>query len=448
MKGSALGRIKRDVRAWIAEQDGVKPKDANLVSLIGTRFEESIARAAKMKERGESSTEAVDAMADGHMVLSPIAEWDTFDIFTYLGHVRSNKIEAYDTFEDLIEIYRDANGGDCMVTAYIAGREQSRPPCSARTGCWVCARISKDTSADNMIATDGGKYAWMKPLSELRSFMLARHFDPTARCWLARTVNEETGTIKVQPNAYAPTYTLQLLQIILTIQIREEIAAGRLGIAPRFTLLDERQLIALDLLWGRYQYQKSFMALRTWKAIYEGGARYEIPALDSIPVFTEKDVAFRAEVPFADADYHSAWRGFRSLSHAAADWESTTTLTNGVKVQTANLGDEFSVDEEGASLFWAFELDYALNRISVEDSPAEVVHYFVGLGTVTLFKGSLGEWDRMMRVGNQAWHHGLMPIINDPAALVRTLQEKFHVEPEPVQVPPQLTDIGQLSFWL
>ncbi|MDH1930472.1 phosphoadenosine phosphosulfate reductase family protein [Pseudomonas sp. GD03696] len=135
MKAAPLTRIKRQVRAFIAQTTGVKPKDAELVSLIGTRFDESIARAAKMKERGENATEAVDAMDDGQLVLSPIADWNTFDIFTYIGWVRSEKIEAYNKFDELVDIYRDANGGDCMVNAYIAGKEQSRPPCSSRTGC-------------------------------------------------------------------------------------------------------------------------------------------------------------------------------------------------------------------------------------------------------------------------------------------------------------------------
>lgn len=450
MKAAPLDRIKRQVRAFIASADGVRPKDANLVSLIGTRFEESLARAIKMKERGESSTEAVDAMDDGQMVLSPIADWNTFDVFTYIGWVRSNKLEAYNSFDELVDIYRDANAGDCMVTAYIAGKEQNRPPCTARTGCWSCGRISKDTSADNMIATDGGKYAWMAPLRDLRAYMLARHFDPSARCWLARTVNEETGTIKIVPNAHGPEYTLDLLRIILTIQIREEIAAGRLGIAPRFTLLDERQLIAIDFISARYGYQNSFVALRTYKDIYERGMRYDIPALDTIPTFTEKDVAFRAEVPFADGEYHSAWRGFRNIEHAMVDWEDTITLADGTTVQNANVGDEFEIDEEGAAMFMGFDLDYALGRVALLDNPMSVVHYFVGLGTVTLYKGSLSEWDRMSRMSNQIYAHGIKTILNNPVALVEALRARFDIEAETrAEVAPSLADaLGQLDFWL
>ncbi|MGE8063910.1 phosphoadenosine phosphosulfate reductase family protein [Pseudomonas sp. NPDC089569] len=447
-KASALDRIKRQVRAYVAEKDGVKPKDANLVSLIGTRFEESVSRGIRMKERGESSTEAVDVMDNGQMVLSPIADWTTFDVFTYIGYVRSNQLPAYDSFDELVEIYRDANGGECMVNLYISGVEQARPACGARTGCWTCGRITKDTSADNMIATDGGKYEWMAPLRDLRAFMLAKHFDPSARCWLARTLNEETGTIKIAPNAYSPAHVLDLLRIMLTIQIREEIAASSLGIAPRFTLLDERQLIAIDFISARYGYQNSFVALRTYKEIYEGGKRYEIPALDSIPTFTEKDVSFRAEVPFADADYHSAWRGFRNLAHAMVDWEATTTLADGTIVQNANLGDSFEIDLEGSELFMAFDLDYALKRIGLLDNPMGVVDYFVGLGTVTLFKGSLGEWDRMAKMSNQIFVHGIKSILHDPHALVKALQEKFNVEPQAEAIQPAQNGQFQLGLCL
>ena len=50
----------------------------------------------------------------------------------------------------------------------------------------------------------------------------------------------------------------------------------------------------------------------------------------------------------------------------------------------------------------------------------------------------------MMRVGNQAWFHGLMPIINDPHALVETLQAKFQKKEE----DKRNALIGQLALFL
>ncbi|MFB8831964.1 hypothetical protein ACE0DR_27845 [Azotobacter sp. CWF10] len=109
-----------------------------------------------MTKRGESAFEAVISPGGSQeWILSPIAEFTAFDVFEYIGWVRSGKLECYDSFDGLVEVYRGLNGGDCMVTAYLAGKEQNRPPCNARTGCWACCRVSRDTSAENMIATEG-----------------------------------------------------------------------------------------------------------------------------------------------------------------------------------------------------------------------------------------------------------------------------------------------------
>lgn len=85
---------------------------------------------------------------------------------------------------------------------------------------------------------------------------------------------------------------------------------------------------AIDFISGRYGYHNSFVALRTYKDVYERGICYEIPSLVLIPAFTEKDVLLRDEVSFADPEYHGALRGFRNLTHALVYWEDTTTLPN------------------------------------------------------------------------------------------------------------------------
>jgi len=133
MKVEPLNKLKRQLRKAIAAEAGMKPKEVEIVSIIGTRFDESAARTRGMTERGESATDAVDAMDDGQLVLSPIAHFSTMEVFEFIGYVRSEKIKTYDRWDNLVELYRDANNGDCMVNAYIANREQARTPCSART---------------------------------------------------------------------------------------------------------------------------------------------------------------------------------------------------------------------------------------------------------------------------------------------------------------------------
>ncbi|XLY90535.1 hypothetical protein ACK8QS_22960 (plasmid) [Ectopseudomonas mendocina] len=193
------------------------------------------------------------------------------------------------------------------------------------------------------------------------------------------------------------------------------------GVPPRFTLLSLRQVIAIDMLWGRYGYQKPFTALRIYKAVYEQGKRWRIPDVASMPTFTEKDIAFRGEVPFCDEEYNDVFNGLRNLSAAAADCESLTVTRSGALMTAVNEGAEFDVDEEGAELFWEFESDRALKRIGVTQAPSEVVHYFLGLGTVELFKGTHGEWNRMLKLSNQIHRSGLTPILHDPQAIMARL---------------------------
>lgn len=427
MKAAPLDRLRREIRAEISASLGRKLKPGELVTLVGTRFEESAQRARMMTARGESATDPVNLAAeDGgdNWVLSPIAEMSTLEVFEYIGWVRSGRYAAYDSFDDLIETYRDMNNGDCMVNVFLAGRETERPACGSRTGCWACTRITRDSSAENMIAKEGGEYVWLKPLNDLRNYLRARHFDPSARCWLARSVDPETGTVKILPNAYSPAFTQELLGIVLTIQLDEIEAAERAGIKPRFQLLDLQQLIAIELLWSRYGYQKPFTAMRMFLEVYEQGVRHEIPDVSALPTFNEADIRFpEVEVPFCDEEYNDLFNGLRNVEAAAADAESLT-LRKGEWVTDVRTGGEFEIDEEAANLFVSLDLDYALSRVSLDQSPSAAAHYLFQLGTVAIYKSSHGEWERMLRMSNQIYRSGLQTILHDRAALIARLGGK------------------------
>ncbi|HFP6627884.1 hypothetical protein FA341_14895 [Pseudomonas aeruginosa] len=192
------------------------------------------------------------------------------------------------------------------------------------------------------IAKEGGEYDWLKPLNDLRNYIKARHFDPSARCWLARKVDMETGTVKIAPNAYSPAFTKELLGIMLTIQLDEFEAAQKAGIKPRFMLLDIQQLLAVEALWGRYGYQKPFTAMRVFLEVYEQGVRYEVPDISALPKYTEADLRYpEVEVPFCDDQYQGMFNGLRSISHAAADAEFLTTTRNcGMQIKFHPNGDD------------------------------------------------------------------------------------------------------------
>lgn len=62
-------------------------------------------------------------------MLSPVADFTTLDIFTFLGKVTSGQLVTYSDFQALTEVYRDA-GGDCMVNVFIRDSGVER-----KTGC-------------------------------------------------------------------------------------------------------------------------------------------------------------------------------------------------------------------------------------------------------------------------------------------------------------------------
>lgn len=435
-KSSPLGKVKAHVKKFISGQTGEKRKNIRVVSVIGTRFDESVARGAAMAKRGESASEAKElATASKELVLSPIANFSVMDVFKFIGRVTSGRMKTYDSWDDLLAIYRDANQGDCMVVSFVAGTEAPRAPCSARTGCWTCLRVSRDVTAENMLADEQKRFDWMRVLTEIREYIQKRHFDPSARCWLGRTIDEERGTIKIQPNSYSPAFTYELLGIMLTAQRDEERIARRLGIEPRFTLLTLQQIIAIDCLWARYGYQKPFSAVRLYRDIEERGHSVRIPDTSDLPVFTAEDVKFSAEAPFCDRDYNAMFSGLRDVNAAAAGCEEVKVMRNGTMLlQATNEGDCFDIDEEGAWMFYGLDLDYALKRVTLDDAPADAFFYLLGLGTIQFYKGGHSEWDRMLRMSQQIHRSQLQPILHDPQALLERLGGTMLKKPDEVQL--------------
>jgi hypothetical protein len=145
--------------------------------------------------------------------------------------------------------------------------------------------------------------------------------------------------------------------------------------------------------------------------------------LDTIPKFTQADVAFRARAPFADHEYFGPTNGLQSLEHAVSDAMPLTTTKSGMIVSDVNVGEEFGFDDEGLAMFMDFERDYALQKYSFNTYPSSAIHYMLSYGMVHLYKGTHGELDRILRVSNQVWRHGLQPLLSDPQAILARLAE-------------------------
>lgn len=400
-----------------------------IVTLLGTRLEESDTRRRNMEARRESALSPVEN-AQGELILSPIMDWSIDHVFEYLGSAKAGLIAAYSNFEDLLELYRGFNGGACELAVYASGKPP-RTGCSARSGCSICLRSStpradergglsetKDESLNNMIKEP--RYFYMRGLARLRDYIAAKHYDPNRRNWIARRCNDD-GTINISPVAYSPEHCSDLIKMIMTLDVEEQEAADELGIAPRFQLLRPEDVVAIDFISNRYGYTESFNALFWYREIHHRGKRFPVPA--NPKAYPKIEFPPQIAARFADSDYDALFNGLRDLDAATAGAEQLVTKGPGGRYYSGGGGgDEFRVDVEGAELFIGFEMDRVLdNRHQNFTCPTAAAHYFLRLGTVSLHRGGHSENERMLRVANQIQRHGLRGILNSPDALLERL---------------------------
>lgn len=75
--------------------------------------------------------------AEGRQRLSPLLDWTTDDVWSYVGLCRQRVIEAYSDFDDVLRVYQDAGGSSCLPVA-DAEMERHAKPCASRFGYWAC----------------------------------------------------------------------------------------------------------------------------------------------------------------------------------------------------------------------------------------------------------------------------------------------------------------------
>ncbi len=420
LKVAPITRQKRRIAKAMGAED--------TVTCIGTRLEESAERSRSMVERGESDSKPV-RNRQGDWILSPIMHWSIDDVFEFLAYAKTGVIEAYSDFSETLELYRSMNSGACELSVYQSGRAPSTA-CSARSGCWACLRRNvvdgpAEESLNNMVAEP--QYAYMQGLAKLRDYIAKTHYDPAKRNWLGRTVNDD-GTITIAPSGYSPEHCTDLIRFALTIDAAEKEASSALGISPRFEILRPTDVVAIDFIAARYGYQIGLNASFWYREIHERGRRFTVPK--DVAFYPKKAFPAPLNVPFSDSQYEGVFSGQRDLAAATADCEQTITKRSGA-VYSGGLGaNQFHVDEEGAELFLAFDLDRALERYHRSDAnPTEVVHYFLRLGTVQLFKGQHAENDRQLRMANRVYRGNLRPVLNNPEALVARLGNRTEFRP-------------------
>lgn len=262
LKGIPLERLKRSLMKHIEANHG-KP-----VSALGTRFCESTQRRDRMESRGETAEEIWSSGTSGDMI-SPIANWSDKELWQYISAVTNGQEEGFTDFRDLTQLYWD--GSD---HSRILFESDSVPNC--RYGCSMCCVGARDRSMENLLKNNPERYGYMLGLNKLRNFLVATQFDLDRRQWIGRSIVD--GYLAIYPDTYSAQMLEDLFLMALTIDVREEEAAGRLGIAPRFKLLHPRAIIAICAIWSMQGlHSKPFHGLYLYNKVYNEGFRIEVP---------------------------------------------------------------------------------------------------------------------------------------------------------------------------
>ncbi len=184
---------------WCTERMKIQPanrfimetaaKFGEVVMVLGGRKSESASRAQVMTSKHGKIT---GSRLGRHHILSrayvytPIAEFSTDDVWTYLLQVQS---PWGGNNRDLAAMYRTANSGECPLVV-----DTTTPSCgNSRFGCWTCTVVTRDKSMEAMI--DNGE-EWMLPLLEFRDW-LADTQDPSKK-HLYREYKRRTGEVLVE----------------------------------------------------------------------------------------------------------------------------------------------------------------------------------------------------------------------------------------------------------
>lgn len=391
------------------------------ITVIGTRFEESPARAARMTERGETPYQPWQG-DDGMSYLSPIAEFTMDDVWEFLGRARAGEpgFRTFSDFDDLFRIYADSSGSSCAVVGDMASAGKSKP-CGARTGCWCCTPVGIDKSLTAMIEGDE-RYAYMRGLNRLQRFLVNTRWDLSRRNWLGRSVDDD-GYVAIAPDVYSPDMLRDLLRMAVTLDVEEQDRAARANEAPRFEIIDLRTLVAIDAHWNLQGYHLPFEAWRVWKDIYEEGARYPVPEVAETPR-PKKIPKPRYLHVGREWSADTQLIGLRDLcleltSEPGSGCMGTRTTADGRTVLDMNSGLNMDVDLEGALDFVQFELDDQLRRKTF--NPTEGYLYYARTGFLSIARQSYGVIDEILRRTWWKWHNGCFGQMSPDQLIARSV---------------------------
>ena len=145
-----------------------------VILLLGVRRSESATRAGVVARYDNGARLNPHNDLSGCLVFRPIVELSTNEVWEFLA---LNDPPWGGSHRRLIQLYRDAGGGECPV---VTSRDEI-PSCgttSSRFGCWTCTVVEKDRSLAGFVDAGFGQFA---PLLDFRDWLVAIRNDPERR---------------------------------------------------------------------------------------------------------------------------------------------------------------------------------------------------------------------------------------------------------------------------
>jgi len=213
-----------------------------VVLVLGVRRSESATRAQVINTHQKpGQLLSPHSTLNGAMVYTPVVDFSTEDIWTYLLSVPS---PWGNNNRDLLTLYRNAQAGECPLVV-----DKTTPSCgNSRFGCWTCTVVERDRSMEAMI--DSGE-EWLIPLLELRDW-LASTRDPAKKIRF-REVRRRDGRVHYwgdnnEKIIWGP-YKLDVRRQILRQLLLAEKSVQEEGPNSTLCLISDEELHLIRHLW-------------------------------------------------------------------------------------------------------------------------------------------------------------------------------------------------------
>lgn len=235
------------------------------IILIGTRSDESSARAASIKKHDVKGERLRDHPLPNANAYAPIKDMTTDEVWTYLRLTRNPWTE--DKNLEIQTLYTNGSGGDCPIVMDV-----KTPSCgNSRFGCWVCTVVKRDRSMEALV--DNGE-EWMRPLITIRDF-LYKTIDRDREDYVAEEFRMPIRRNKAEGiGPYWPKWRFHILKMVLAAQ---KVASNE---DENNQLISLQELAAIQVIWNR-DYIYEYSVSEAYKEVYGEAVEFGQKTLDT-----------------------------------------------------------------------------------------------------------------------------------------------------------------------